>query len=124
MYFNKTKRREEVNLSETCLKLYDKELSSLGNIYEKEKSSKDNLVAENHGLLALINIAKNIDDYESRDGLTNNLWDKIDNDIASELPNGIEIYSNITKRPISKEKMGKHKSETPRTSSIYFNLTN
>ncbi|CAD5125709.1 DgyrCDS13915 [Dimorphilus gyrociliatus] len=115
--------RIDVNQSENCLKLYEKEINSLQRIYENEETKILNLKAENQGLLALFKIANNLLKSGRNDQESQNLLSNLDEKIAKELPNGIQIYSNITNRLIGNDNINaKFQSETTTASLTHFLL--
>lgn len=85
--------------------MYTKELEYLDDERRNAITYKEDLIAENYGLLALLKICEN-ENYKNN--YLNNKYSAIDNfelneKISKELPENIAIYSNLSKQIIKRE---------------------
>ncbi|CAD5117515.1 DgyrCDS6282 [Dimorphilus gyrociliatus] len=112
---------EELYSVELTIKMYKQEMEFLELEEENILSHKENLIAENHGLLALLKICnEDLSDREEKKQqktsttFSTAIANEIDKRIAQHLPEDTTIFSNITGQILKKDQFRKRniKSKT------------
>ncbi|CAD5115517.1 DgyrCDS4483 [Dimorphilus gyrociliatus] len=103
------RRRTDMKQAESDCTLFEEELNRLKSEFIVRETKKENLLAENQGLKALVKVAKEDLDKCLKDGSSTSLnhvslKSSIGDRIARELPEDTAIYSQITREILGKSK--------------------